>query len=389
MRIAIDAHVAGTQHAGVVTVIENLIEALASLDRANQYTIYLTEKNAISRYANRWPNFEVRHFRARSRYFRFFYGFPQQLRKYPADILLCQFNAPPSVRCKVVAIIHDLSFIRVPETFPIKMRMQMQIMTRRTSMIASHIIAPSEYSRRDIINAYNVPENRVTRVPLAPPDWFEPVKNEGVLDDIKRKYALPNEYILGLGSIQPRKNLARLIEAYASLVKRGIEIPKLVLAGKLAWLSEATVQSAAFHDVVDRVIFTGHISEEDLPALYSGAKCFVYPSYFEGFGLPPLEAMRCGTPVITGNLTSLPEVVGVAALMVDPFEVTSIAKGLERVVSDTDLRESMRQKGAEQAAKFSWERTAGMTLRILEQVHSDVIDRADTMTKSASVRHSG
>lgn len=370
MRIAIDAHTVGTQLAGNVTYITSLIEGLARIDQKNEYTLYVMEPAAIEMYQDRWPNFQVRRFKHRSRILRYFYSFSSQLRLYPADIFFCQFNAPPFCPAKIVTAIHDLSFEHLPETFTKKSSTQMKITIRRTAKNAKHIIACSEYSRQDILKTYEIAEDKVSTVHLAAPEWYAPVKDTAELARLRAKYDLGESYILGVGSIQPRKNLVRLIEAYASLVKRGIDMPKLVLAGKKAWLFEDSVAATAAHGVEDRVHFTGFVPDEDLIGLYTGALCFVYPSFFEGFGLPPLEAMQCGTPVIAGSLTSLPEVVGDAGLLVDPFDVDSIANAMERVVTDADLRDELIAKGLVQAEKFKWEHAARKTLDIFERVYA-------------------
>jgi glycosyltransferase involved in cell wall biosynthesis len=186
---------------------------------------------------------------------------------------------------------------------------------------------------------------------------------------IREQYGIRGDYILGVGSIQPRKNLVRLIDSYARLLaSRGEErLPKLVLVGKKAWLFGETLRAVEDRGLAENIIFTGYVPESDLPALYSGALCFVYPSYFEGFGLPPLEAMQCGTPVITGNRTSLPEVVGDAAIMVDPFDVEEIGAALSQLIDSSELRATLRAKGLVHAQKFSWRETAKLTLGVYEK----------------------
>jgi glycosyltransferase involved in cell wall biosynthesis len=187
---------------------------------------------------------------------------------------------------------------------------------------------------------------------------------------VRHTYGIDGPYILSVGSIQPRKNLARLVKAYASL--RGkyaqTELPKLVLVGKCAWLYDETLRALEQTGVSESVILTGYVPETVLPALYSGALCFVYPSFFEGFGLPPLEAMKCGAPVIVGNKTSLPEVVGNAGLTVDPFDVSAIAAAIENLINDSVLRRELSVKGRERAELFDWRETAKQTLKIYEQV---------------------
>lgn len=368
MHIAIDAHTVGTQLAGNVTYISNMIESLADIDQTNEYTLYVMEPAAIEMYTGRWPNFTVRRFHHRSRILRYFYSFSSQLRLHPADIFFCQFSAPQFTPCKIVTSIHDLSFEHLPETFTLKSSTQMKLTHRRTAKNAEHVVTCSEYSRQDIIKTYGLAPEKVTTIPLAAPAWFAPVTDAEKRRQIRQKYSLNGDYILGVGSIQPRKNLVRLIEAYSMLVKKRDDVPPLVLAGKKAWLFEESVEATKIHGVAERVHFTGFMPDEDLPALYSEAMCFVYPSYFEGFGLPPLEAMQCGTPVITGDRTSLPEVVGDAGLLVDPFDVQAISDALGRMIDDEQLRAQLRAKGLEQAARFSWAAAARQTLDVFERV---------------------
>jgi glycosyltransferase involved in cell wall biosynthesis len=192
------------------------------------------------------------------------------------------------------------------------------------------------------------------------------------LQRVRHNYGIDGDYILSVGSIQPRKNLARLVRAYASL--RGDDLadklPKLVLVGKCAWLYDETLRALDETKVKDDVVLTGYVPEGDLPALYSGALCFVYPSYFEGFGLPPLEAMKCGAAVIVGNRTSLPEVVGDAGLAVDPFDIDAIAGAIRKLINDPALRRELSVKGLQRANEFNWRETAMKTLAVYKEVAS-------------------
>lgn len=369
MHIGIDAHQIGTQLAGNATYITNLVEALAEIDKINQYTLYVTNPEIKEQYANLWENFSVRRVAPPNPFIRIPFAMNIELRLNPVDILFVQFTAPPFAPCKVVSMIPDISYEHLPETFTRRSRFQMKLTIRQTAKSAAHIITPSEYSRQDLIETYRLPEEKITMIPHAASDSFKPKTDEKEIKRIRQKYSLSGDFILGVSSIQPRKNLIRLIEAYSVLVKKKADVPPLVLVGKKAWLFEETVKAANTHGVKDRIIFTGFVADEDLPALYSTAKCFVYPSYFEGFGLPPLEAMQCGTPVITGNKTSLPGVVGDAGLLIDPFDVHEIAAALERLIGDDKLREDLRQKGLERAGKFSWTETARQTLGVFEKVN--------------------
>jgi glycosyltransferase involved in cell wall biosynthesis len=231
------------------------------------------------------------------------------------------------------------------------------------------VIALSEYARDDIINTYGVAPEKVSVIPLAAPAHFRPVLDEEQLQRVRQTYGIEGDYILSVGAIQPRKNLSRLVAAYSRLRRARPEgnLPKLVLVGKCAWLYDETLRSIKELEVSDSVILTGYVPESDLPALYSGALALVYPSYFEGFGLPPLEAMQCGTAVIVGDKTSLPEVVGDAGVMVDPFDEDDIAAAIEKVINDSNLREQLRVKGLERAKLFNWRKTARQTLAVYQK----------------------
>jgi glycosyltransferase involved in cell wall biosynthesis len=369
LRIAIDAHSVGTGLAGNESYITNLIEALAEIDVENRYTLFVTKREAVERFNNRWPNFETRLTLPHTPLIRIPLTLVKELRAHPVDLLHVQYTAPPFAPCPVVATIHDLSFEHLPETFTRRSRAQLRLTVRHTARKAAHIITSSEYSRRDIIETYHVEPERVSYTHLAAAERFKPVSDERELRRVREAYDVEGEYILAVGSIQPRKNLVRLINAYSGLrrARAKAKLPKLLLVGKRAWLYDETLQATEKLCIPGEVKFTGYVPEDDLPALYSGALCFVYPSYFEGFGLPPLEAMRCGAPVIAGNRTSVPEVVGDAGLLVDPFDESALAEAIARVIDDRNLRERLRRKGLERARLFDWRETARRTLLIYER----------------------
>jgi len=370
LRIAIDAHAVGAKLGGNESYAVNLIEALAQIDSANHYTIYITTDEARERFQGRWPNFKVRATLPHTPLIRIPLTLSAELRKNPVDVLHVQFTAPPFCPCPVVVSIHDLSFEHLPQTFKRRSRTQLRLTVRHSARRAARIISLSEHGRRDIIETYGITAERVSAIPLAAPSHFAPVQDNRELQRVRHNYGIDGDYILTVGSIQPRKNLARLVQAYASLRgnKSADKLPKLVLVGKSGWLYDETLRALKETGVADTVVLTGYVPQEDLPALYSGALCFVYPSYFEGFGLPPLEAMKCGAPVIVGNKTSLPEVVGDAALAVDPFDVEAIASAMQRVIESPALREELSIKGQARAETFDWRETARKTLAIYQEV---------------------
>lgn len=372
MHIGIDAHSVGAQLGGNETYAVNLIEALAEVDPSNQYTLYVTKKSAVDRFSDRWPNFKIRRTLPHTPLVRIPLTLSAELRRNPVDVLHVQYTAPPFAPCAIVATIHDLAFEHLPETFNRRSWMQLRLTVRKTARRAAHIITVSEYSRQDVIKTYGIEPERISVTHEAAPPGFTPVTDETELRRIRRTYGIERDYILALGSIQPRKNLVRLINAYSSLWKeRENAIPQLVIAGKRGWLEGETMRAAQLSAAAPDIRFIGYVAEADLPALFSGAMCFAYPSYFEGFGLPVLEAMQCGTPVIAGNQTSLPEVAGDAAVLVDPFEETGIADALRSLIENPDRRADLRIKGIERAKNFSWQQTARLTLQAYERARKE------------------
>ncbi|HEV3469240.1 MAG TPA: glycosyltransferase family 1 protein [Pyrinomonadaceae bacterium] len=366
MHIAIDAHSVGTGLAGNETYAASLVEALAEVGGGNRYTVYVTRPEAEARFAGRWPNVSVRKTLPHTPLVRIPLTLSAELRRRPVDLLHVQYTAPPLAPCAVVATIHDLSFEHLPETFKRRSRAQLRLTVRRTARAAAHVIAPSEFTRRDLIETYGLDPARVSAIPLAAGERFRPVEDAAELARVRARYRIGGEYVLAVGSIQPRKNLARLVRAYSDLRReRGrSNLPQLVLVGRRAWLYGETLRAVEESGARDSIILTGYVSEGDLPALYTGALCFAYPSFFEGFGLPPLEAMRCGAAVLAGDRASLPEVVGDAGLLVDPFDTAALARALGRLIDDAQLRETLRTRGLARAAAFDWRDTARMTLEV-------------------------
>lgn len=387
LRIAIDAHSVGTGLAGNESYITHLIEALAELDTFNHYTLYVTKNQAVERFQHRWPNVTVRLTLPHTPLVRVPLTLLAELHRRPVDLLHVQYTAPPFTPCALVATIHDLSFEHLPQTFKRRSRAQLRLTVRRTARAASHILVPSEHTRRDIVETYKIEPQRVSVTPLAAPAYFAPVEDEKEVERVRQRYHINGDYILSVGSIQPRKNLTQLISAYAALHRARpiVKLPQLVLVGKRAWLYDETLRAIEEQGIADLAVLTGYVAEADLPALYTGALCFVYPSYFEGFGLPPLEAMKCGAPVIVGNRTSLPEVVGDAGLLVDPFDVDALTQALARMIDEASLRARLRLKGLERARHFSWRETAQLTLKAYGQARRKARGKSEDRSSSSNL----
>lgn len=268
---------------------------------------------------------------------------------------------------KTAISIMDLSFVYFPELFTKKDLYQLTNWTKYSAIKAKKIFTISEHSKNDIIKTYAVDPKNVVVTHLGIKGVSEAGKTSN-MEDLKKKFGINKKYILFVGTLQPRKNIERLVEAFSKLSEKDLE---LVIVGKKGWLYEPILASPAKYNVEDRVKFLDFVENEDLPAIYSNALCFVLPSLYEGFGLPVLEAMKFGCPVVTSNVSSLPEAGGDAALYFDPESAEDIAKTIEKVITDEKLRQEMIKKGYNQISKFSWEKTAKETLKVLEDLANE------------------
>ncbi len=231
-----------------------------------------------------------------------------------------------------------------------------------------HIIAVSESTKRDLIRLLGVPEDRVSVIYEAAHPLFSPVTNTDALDRTRARYQLTSPFMLFVGTLEPRKNLPTLLRAFRGLRDKYKSPASLVIVGNRGWLADEVDRTIAELNLGDAVRFLGGIPNDELVYLYNAATAFVFPSFYEGFGLPPLEAMACGTPVITSNVSSLPEVVGDAAMLINPEDVDALTVAMARVLSDEKIQREMRDKGLKRAQAFSWERAASETLAVYRQV---------------------
>ena len=286
---------------------------------------------------------------------------------HPPDVLFVPAHVLPLVHPRrSVVTIHDLGYLYYPKAHRSLDWLYLYLSTRYNARSAAHIIADSEATKRDTIERLHIDATKISVVyPAASPE-FQPMADANRLAAVRSRYGIEGDYILFVGTLHPRKNIARLVEAYVKLKEEHKIQARLVLTGKLGWLTKETLRP--LERVKEGITLTGFVAEVDLPALLSGATAFVLPSLFEGFGLPVLEAMSCGTPVVAANSSSLPEVIGDAGVLVDPLSVDSIAEGIRKVVENKDLRAELREKGLAQALRFTWEEAARKTVDILEMV---------------------
>ncbi len=283
---------------------------------------------------------------------------------------LCLFHAtdfvlpPTRPGTRTLLTVHDLTFLRAPETASPRLKRYLDLVVPRSVARADHVLADSQATKDDLIALYDAPAEKVTVLYSGVEARFRPVDDAAALQAVRAKYGVGEApYVLSVGTVQPRKNFARLIEAMRALPDH-----HLVIAGGRGWLEGPIHAAANAPDVRGRVHFIGFADDEDLPALYSGADVFAFPSLYEGFGLPILEAMACGTPVVAANTSSLPEVAGDAALLIDPTDTDALAEALRAATSDAAQRESLRQRGIERARRFTWRAAAAQLRAIYREV---------------------
>ena len=369
MRIAIDASTISTQ-GGPRTYVLGLLEALLRLDRDNDYVVFYNDPSHLGRFP-RAREVVLSGKNPLARLWREHVLLPLACRRERVDVLHCPKSAVPFWSpCPVVVTLHDLIPIKHPETERFAARIYWRLQIPIAASRSAFIITDSEHARREIMADFRVAPEKIRAIMLG----FDPAMTEerdavaGAA--VRRKYGLPNDYILYVGTIQPRKNINTLIEAFSLLKGRWAFAGKLVIVGRKGWLYDTLFARIRELGLEDEVLFTGFVPDEELPFIYDGARVFAYLSLFEGFGLPPLEAMACGVPVVTSDTTSLPEVVGDAGIAVPPLDVERVAEALQRVLNNEETATAMREHGLARAKSFSWEAAAKETLDVYKAVKS-------------------
>lgn len=291
-----------------------------------------------------------------------------EMARHPPDVLFVPAHVLPIVHPQASLVtIHDLGYLYFPETHPWPQRLYLDLSTRWNARVAAHILADSEATKSDLVTHYATPPDKITVAYPGRDDTLAPVRDPTEIEAVRASYGIPGDYFLYVGTLQPRKNLSRIITAFATLESE----TTLVLAGKRGWLYDDLFTQVRHIGLERRVRFPGYISDKDKAALMSGALAFVFPSLYEGFGLPVIEAQSCGCPVITSTTSSLPEVAGDAALLVDPNDVAAIATAMRCVVADPVLREDLIARGFVNARRFSWKACAQSVLNAVEQTAPD------------------
>jgi glycosyltransferase involved in cell wall biosynthesis len=354
VRIGIDAR--KLHDFGIGTYIRNLLRQLARLDTETEFVL-LARPDDIADLSAIGPNFRAVPARAGNYSVAEQLTIPLALKRERVTLFHApHYVLPPLVRCRAVVTIHDCIHLMFPNYLPNRFalnyaRTSIGMAARR----ASRVLTVSESSKRDILRFVDVPADRIDVIHNAYDERFgiEPLEEDVVR--VRERYQLHDEFVLYAGNVKPHKNLERLIDAFQLVRQRGLDHLKLVLIGDEISKYAALRRAVHKYQLHNSVRFLGYLPEETLAIMYRLAGVFVFPSLYEGFGLPPLEAMASGTPVVTSNVSSLPEVAGNAAVLVDPYDPTAIADGIYDVLTDAVLRQSLRRKGLARAREFSWE----------------------------------
>ncbi len=279
------------------------------------------------------------------------------------------YIVPPFVHGKKVVTIHDMVYKAFPETMNSKTRILLNLAMNKSMKRADVVVTDSEFSRSEIIKYFPQYRDKVEVVPCGVDcDMFKPIQDRSIIEKVKANHNIKGKYFLYLGTLEPRKNLTRLVKAYEILSRRKEDCPLLVLAGGKGWLYDEIFEEVNKSGLGDKVIFTQYIPGEEICPLMNGAEAFVFPSLYEGFGMPPLEAMACGTPVIVSGSASLPEVVGDCGLIVDAYSEESIADAMEKIADNEELRKQLSEKGISRAREFSWKKSAEKLYTIYERL---------------------
>lgn len=376
MKIGVDARVI-KQYPGLGRYCINVLKGLSDIDTDNEYIVFTLTPEKLD-FLHAHKNFRIVQTEYPVLSYKTFYAFSRFINKYGPQIFLSTFQvAPLHVLCPMVIVLHDMMDLMYKDAFThhnIFIRTGLKHFFKyaipKSVNKASAIITVSESTKRDLLSYFGMNEKKVTAILEGVEDNFKPVTDREILLKVKDQYKLPDRFVLYLGSIKPYKNLHGVLEAFSKLSGIGLQNNIKLLIGGLKHFSIDRINAAIEKlGIRDRVQHIGFIAEKDLPAVYSLAEVFLFPSIWEGFGLPVLEAMRCGAPVITSNTSSLPEVVGDAGIQVDPYNIVEIAYNLKKLLQDPELRRCLSDKGIERAKTFSWKKAAEETLEVLSAVY--------------------
>lgn len=368
MKIAIDVQTTMGKPTGFGFYVSNLVKNLKNIHSGHKYLLVEPDSE--------------KDFSTPKRFFWDQFTYPIVAKKYGAELLHqpC-FSAPFLFKGPVVITIHDLISMLFPENIPFASRMFYSKWMPVTYRKATKIITVSQSTKNDVVRLLDIPADKITVIPLAVEDKYQKSIPKIEIEKVKAKYKMVGDYILHVGTLEPRKNLHFLIDAFAKLIQdKKNDNLNLVIVGKKGWYFEGLFDLVKKEGLEERVIFTGYVDDEDKPAIYQGAKMFAFPSLYEGFGLPPLEAMASGVPVISSNTSSMPEVVGGAGILINPKDEKAWIDAITLVNTDESKRKSMINANKIQIEKFNWATTARKTIEIYEKAYNEYYAKTKTST---------
>ncbi len=373
MLFSVDAHTIGCHLTGNEVYIRNLLNEFAGLDNNARFLAYIAKPEADPCVPRHFARRKV----SNNPFLRLGYQIPVSLMRERPDLIHVQYTGPLTCPVPMVVTVHDVSYLEYPEYFTRWRALQLKLTVKRTVQRAARILTPSEFSRRSIIQTYGLADDKVVVVPNGVDAAFRPVHRHFASSRVREHHGIDRPFVLTVGDLQPRKNHIGLIHAFEETIRAYPQLPhELVLVGKESWFAPQVRRVAERSPLADRIRFTGWVRDEDLRFLYGACDLFVFPSFYEGFGLPILEAMACGRAVACSNTSAMPEVANAAAVQFDPHSVPEIARAMQDLLLDHELRTRMERLGLKRAARFHWTRTAERTLDVYYDVAGERRPRA-------------
>jgi glycosyltransferase involved in cell wall biosynthesis len=365
MRFSVDAHAIGCHLTGNEVYIRNLLNHFARLDQESEFLAYIAKRHAGPEVPARFE----KHWVSENPFRRLGWDIPLRLRHDRPDLLHVQYTGPVLCNVPMVVSVHDVSFLEYPAYFTKFRATQLKLTVKRTVEAAARVLTPSEFSRTAILRHYSIDPDKVTVVPNGASSLFRPIERNVAAAAVERKFHINGPFVLMVGDLQPRKNHLGLLHAFERMIRANSQLThRLVFVGKETWYSKDLHRAVAASSLAGRVDFTGFVDDSDLLQFYNACDLFVFPSFYEGFGLPILEAMACGRAVACSNVTAMPEVADGAGILFDPHSVDEMARAMTDVLLDAELRNRMERLGVQRAAQFGWEQAARETLAVYYDV---------------------
>jgi len=381
MRFSVDAHAIGCHLTGNEVYIRNLLHEFARLDEDNEWIAYISKQGAEADLPSRIQTRSV----SQNPYKRLGMDLSQHVRRDRPDLLHVQYTSPLLTTVPLIVSVHDVSYLEYPQYFTRFRSAQLRVTVKRTLKRAARVLTPSEFSRRAILKHYRIDEDKVVVVPNAVASKFRPIERDVARVAIQRKFGIHRPFVLTVGDLQPRKNHLGLLQAFEGVLQAEPQLQQdLVFVGKETWYSRELHRAVERSVLRDRVHFTGFVDDDELVQFYGASDLFVFPSFYEGFGLPILEAMACGRAVACSRLTAMPEVANAAGILFDPGSKEEMARAMLDVLRDQELRARLERLGSQRAATFSWEKSAARTLQVYYEVASGRRQRDTVIAARAS-----